>query len=103
MGKGKASKYLIYVCLLAALVFLTTNLISLYVFNRTPHVHDEAAYNFQAKIFLKGRLYVPSPCAKEIFDFPHVVNNGRWYSQYPPGFPALLSIGYIFKAPRSHQ
>ncbi len=99
MGNGKASKYLIYVCLLAALVFLTTNLISLYVFNRTPHIHDEAAYNFQAKIFLKGRLYVPSPCAKEIFDFPHVVNNGRWYSQYPPGFPALLSIGYIFKAP----
>jgi 4-amino-4-deoxy-L-arabinose transferase-like glycosyltransferase len=28
-----------------------------------------------------------------------VVNNGRWYSQYPPGYPALLSIGYIFKAP----
>jgi len=99
MGKGKASKYLIYVCLLAALVFLTTNLISLYVFNRTPHIHDEAAYNFQAKIFLKGRLYVPSPCAEEIFDFPHVINNGRWYSQYPPGFPALLSIGHIFKAP----
>lgn len=99
MGKGKASKYLIYVCLLAAMVFLTTNLISLYIFNRTPHIHDEAAYNFQAKIFLTGRLYVPSPCAKEIFDFPHVVNNGRWYSQYPPGFPALLSIGYIFKAP----
>lgn len=99
MGKGKASKYLIYVCLLAALVFLTTNLISLYIFNRTPHIHDEAAYDFQAKIFLKGRLYVPSPCAKEIFDFPHVVNNGRWYSQYPPGFPGLLSIGLIFKAP----
>ncbi len=99
MGNGKTSKYLIWVYLLAALVFLTTNLISLYIFNRTPHIHDEAAYNFQAKIFLNGRLYVPSPCAKEIFDFPHVVNNGRWYSQYPPGFPALLSIGYIFKAP----
>ncbi len=99
MGKGKASKYLIYVCLLAALVFLTTNLISLYIFNCTPHIHDEAAYNFQAKIFIKGQLYISSPCAKEIFDFPHVVNNGRWYSQYPPGFPSLLSIGYIFKAP----
>jgi len=99
MGKGKTSKYLIYVYLLAALVFLTTNLISLYIFNRTPHIHDEAAYNFQAKIFIKGQLYISSPCAKEIFDFPHMVNNGRWYSQYPPGFPALLSIGYIFKAP----
>jgi len=99
MGNGKTSKYLIWVYLLAALVFLTTNLISLYIFNRTPHIHDEAAYDFQAKIFLNGRLYVHSPCAAEIFDFPHVINNGRWYSQYPPGFPALLSIGYIFKAP----
>jgi len=99
MGKGKTSKYLILVYVLAALVFLTTNLISLYIFNRTPHIHDEAAYDFQAKIFLKARLYVPSPCAAEIFDFPHVVNNGRWYSQYPPGFPALLSIGHIFRAP----
>ena len=99
MGKGKTSRYLIWVYLLAALVFLTTNLISLYIFNCTPHIHDEAAYNFQAKIFIKGQLYISSPCAKEIFDFPHVVNNGRWYSQYPPGFPSLLSIGYIFKAP----
>ena len=95
MGKGKTSRYLIWVYLLAALVFLTTNLISLYIFNRTPHIHDEAAYNFQAKIFIKGQLYISSPCAKEIFDFPHVVNNGRWYSQYPQvSLPSFLSATF---------
>jgi len=92
-------KYKNFVYLLTAIVFIGTNLIALFIFDRTPHIHDEAAYDFQAKIFLLGRLYVPSPCAKEFFDFPHVINNGRWYSQYPPGFPALLAIGYIFKAP----
>ena len=99
MNRVYHPKYKNFVYLLAAIVFIGTNLIALFIFDRTPHIHDEAAYDFQAKIFLLGRLYVPSPCAKEFFDFPHVINNGRWYSQYPPGFPTLLAIGYIFKAP----
>lgn len=78
------------VLLLALLAFAGSLIISEIVFARSPFIHDEFGYIFQAKIFLAGKLYAPSPCPREAFDFPHIINNGRWYSQYPPGFPMLL-------------
>jgi hypothetical protein len=63
------------------------------VFERVPHFHDEAAYLFQARIFLTGHFSAPVPCGADSFDFPHMVNVGRWYSIYPPGFPMLLAAG----------
>lgn len=80
-------------------VFITSLLFSWLLFDNIPHVHDEIAYLFQAKIFSLGKLYVPSPCGSEFFDFPHIINNGRWYSQYPPGFPFLLMLGLLVRAP----
>ncbi len=87
------------VFLCALFVFLFCSLFSYFVLDHTPHLNDEIAYNFQAKIFLSGRLYAPSPSPSGSFDFPHIVNNGRWYAQYPPGFPALMFIGHLFQAP----
>ncbi len=86
---------------LAAILFsfLASAAYSLFIFDRVPHIQDEIAYLFQAKIFKLGHLYVPSPCSPESFDFPHVVNNGRWYSMYPPGFPFLLLFGLILGVP----
>lgn len=84
-------------CALFVLIF--TNLFSFFIFDHIPHINDEIAYLFQAKIFKTGRLFAPSPCGKESFDFTHMVNNGKWYSQYPPGFPILLVGGLIFGAP----
>jgi hypothetical protein len=81
------------VILAAAFVFIVSNLFSYFIFEHIPHINDEIDYVFQAKVFLSGRLYASSPCGKEFFDFPHMINNGRWYSQYPPGFPFLLMIG----------
>jgi len=69
------------------------------IFQNIPHINDEAAYMFQARLFASGRLYVSSPCAREFFDFPHMINNGRWLSQYPPGYPLLLSLGVAAGAP----
>ncbi|MEW5901683.1 MAG: glycosyltransferase family 39 protein, partial [Acidobacteriota bacterium] len=80
-------------------VFIFCNLFSYFVFEHNPHVHDEVDYLFQAKLFRSARLYAPSSCARESFDFPHMINNGRWYSQYTPGFPFLLAIGLVFGAP----
>ncbi len=54
---------------------------------------------FQAKIFKTGQLYAPSPCAKDSFNFPHIINNGKWYSQYTPGYPFLLLLGLFIQAP----
>ncbi len=79
--------------------FLASAAYSLFIFDGVPHIPDEIGYLFQAKIFRLARLYVPSPCSPESFDFPHVVNNGRWYSMYPPGFPFLLLFGLILGVP----
>ena len=83
----------------ALFVFIFTNLFSFFIFNHIPHVNDEIDNLFQAKIFKSGRLYVPSPCAKESFDFPHMINNGKWYSHYTPGYPFLLLLGLLVQAP----
>lgn len=95
--KNKKIPWHVIVC--ALFVFIFTNLFSYFIFNHIPRVHDEIDYLFQAKIFKSGRLYVPSPCAKESFDFPHMVNNGKWYSQYTPGYPFLLLLGLLIQAP----
>ena len=83
----------------ALFVFIFTNLFSFFIFDHIPHIQDEIDYLFQAKIFKLGRMYVPSPCAKEFFDFAHMINNGKWYSQYTPGYPFLLLIGLLIQAP----
>jgi hypothetical protein len=88
---------IVFLC--ALFVFLFCSSFSYFILDHTPRIHDEIAYNFQAKIFLSGRLYAPSPSPAGSFDFPHIVNNGRWYAQYPPGFPILMLIGLLIKAP----
>src|SRR4030042_7154679 len=96
---GKITKIPLPVILASLLVLLFCILFSAFVFERVPHVNDEIAYLFQAKLFQSGRLYAPSPCGREFFDFPHVINNGKWYSVYPPGFPLLLVVGLILRSP----
>lgn len=83
----------------AAFVFLFCAAYNYFIFDQAPHVHDEIVYLFQARIFLTGHFSAPLPCAVASFDFPHMVNVGRWYSIYPPGFPALLTVGLLFGAP----
>lgn len=83
----------------ALFVFVFCSLFARFEFGGIPHVYDEIAYQFQARIFALGKTWVPSACNREAFDFPHVINNGKWYSQYPPGFPLLLIPGVMFGAP----
>jgi hypothetical protein len=87
------------VILCAGLVFAATACFSYFALDHTPRIHDEMVYQFQARLFQSGRLYVPSPACPRSFDFSHMVNNGRWYSQYPPGYPMMLLLGLFFGAP----
>jgi hypothetical protein len=87
----------VFACALFVLVF--TCCFNWGIFGHSPHINDEIANVFQAKIFALGKLTVPSPCAREHFDFTHIINNGQWYSHYPPGFPALLLGGVLLGAP----
>ncbi len=76
-----------------------TILISFTVFEAIPHVQDSVAQYFQGKIFSTGHLTVPSPPQREFFNYMHMINNGQWYSQYPPGHPFLLMLGILAGIP----
>lgn len=63
-----------------------------------PAYHDEYSYLLQARTFLAGRVSYPShPAVPEIFDQPHVVNEGTYASRYFPATGAwiapFLSLG----------
>ncbi len=82
-----------------AISLLVTSLVSYLVFGGIPHVQDSIAQVFQAKIFASGRLYAQSHALKEFFDYTHMINNGRWYSQYPPGHSLFLVFGVLLGLP----
>jgi len=64
---------------------------------RMPHVQDEIAVHFQAKVFASGRLYAPAPPLPEFFKQEFIVLDGdRWYGKYQPGASLLLAAGVPF-------
>jgi len=79
--------------------FLFANLISYFAFDHLPHVQDSVAQVFHGKIFAAGRLTAPSPLLRDFFYYDHIINNGRWYSQYLPGHSLLMMIGVLVGAP----
>lgn len=68
-------------------------------FRNFPNSGDEYAYLVSAEIFSRGRLSVPSPEPREFFNVTHVVNDGRFYGKYPPGWSALLAPGFAAGVP----
>jgi len=76
-----------------------TNSRSLYSYHHLPVSLPGTAMSFQAQIFQTGNLSYPSPDSKEFFEFPYLSNEIRWFSQFAPGWPALLSLGYWLRVP----
>jgi hypothetical protein len=80
--------------------FLAVALIAGYIVGRGVLIPDESGYRFQAKIFAHGELSAPAPIgATNTPDTPRpvnfvhqVVHDGRWFSKYPAGWPAVLAI-----------
>ena len=60
---------------------------------------DEYSYQISSWLFAEGKLSVPSPEPRDFFEFNHVVNDGRFYGKYPPGWPALLTPGVLLGVP----
>jgi hypothetical protein len=88
-----------FVVLLFGVTFVVTNLISLFVFEHMAHIQDSISQLFQARIFATGRLFLDSPKFPDFFDYTHVINNGRWYSQYPFLHSLLLVPGVVAGIP----
>lgn len=68
-------------------------------------IEDTATYLWQARTFALGRLYAPIPSnltRAEVMNFFSVpftfvdTVHHEWYGKYPPGWPALLSLGQLF-------
>jgi hypothetical protein len=69
------------------------------VFSRVPISIDELVQLVQAKTFVSGRLWQPTSPNPEFYSILNVVDlNGRYYGQFPPGGPAMLSLGLLFGA-----
>lgn len=82
--------------------FLVLNLLIQHFIARGVISGDASAYHFQARVFADGMLAAEAPpdvtvdghSLRSLFRFHHHVMIGdRWMSQYPPGWPALLSLG----------
>ncbi len=66
--------------------------IALFFFKEVPHPIDAAHYLWTAKLFLTGQLFLPLPPFYEhAYEGFMVIHDGRYYSLFPPGFPALLA------------
>ncbi|MBW1839299.1 MAG: glycosyltransferase family 39 protein [Deltaproteobacteria bacterium] len=88
-----------FIVSLLILSLVTTGIIAYTVLDHIPHVQDSIAQLFQAKIFKMGNLYAPLPPHKEFFDYSNVINDNKWYSQYPPGHSLLLTLGLFLGVP----
>ena len=71
-------------------------LIAIRVFEAVPHVEDEMAYVWQAKVLAHGQLNAPTPPEPQSMYVPFVVDaNGHRSAKYPPGWPMVLALGIL--------
>ncbi len=86
----------------AALTLAVSLILSFYSFERMPHVEDEVAYLFQAKIFAGGALSAPAPVPALLPGLDYYlfdVQDGRWYAATAPGWPVALAAGVAAGVP----
>lgn len=81
--------------LIVCLAVMGSALTSSLIFEEIAHLEDEFAYLWQAEIYSRGDLVIDSPEFPSSFLVPFVVDyQGQRFSKYPPGWPAILSIGF---------
>jgi hypothetical protein len=69
-----------------------------FVLHSGPVTDDESVYRFSAQLLASGRLTAPSHPLKLFFDHAFMVNDGRMFSQYFLGWPAIMAVGIPFGA-----
>jgi hypothetical protein len=60
-----------------------------------PVVEDSAAQYAHAKLLAKGMLSAPAHPMPEFFQYTHVMDQGRWYSNYQLGHLLMLALGHL--------
>jgi hypothetical protein len=68
---------------------------------------DESGYCFQARIYRSGRIMADpligassnvKETPAELFYSAHVLRPNGWFPKFPPGWPLVLSLGYLVSA-----
>ena len=80
-------------------IVVATNFFAWFLFRHVPSVADEISLLFQSRVFASGHLYLDPPAHVEFFRLDHIMDQGRWYSVYPPGHPAMLTLGELIGTP----
>ncbi|MCC6905525.1 MAG: glycosyltransferase family 39 protein [Anaerolineae bacterium] len=80
---------------LALAALIGAVLMAWFVTERLPHLEDEIAYIFQARIFARGALWAPPEPEYGAFFTPFVVDDfpGKRIGKYPIGWPLVLAAG----------
>jgi len=74
-------------------------LVAEFVFERIPHIEDEMAFVWQAQVYARGQVTIPSPPDSNIMMTPFVVDyQGQRFSKFPPGWSVVLAFGYLLGA-----
>jgi hypothetical protein len=71
-----------------------------------PISGDDYSYLYQAKLFASGKMYAEDPLYDRDLPFYDCLatycfrdDQGHRFSQYPPGWPALLAVGVNLGTP----
>jgi len=76
--------------------FIAAYLVTIHIFEAVPHLEDEVAYVWQAKLLATGKLFMESPEHAKSFLVPFVVDHeGLRFGKYPIGWPLVLAAGVI--------
>jgi len=73
--------------------------LNLLVYENHPHVPDEVAYLLQAHYFAHGMLWLPLPPSDALNVDLMYYDANRWFSIFPPGWPAALAVGVALGVP----
>ncbi len=85
--------------LISLVALFAAALVANEVFENIPHLEDEIAYVWQAKVMARGEVTLPTPEHSRSFLVPFVVDyGGKRFGKYPLGWPALLSIAIHLNA-----
>jgi hypothetical protein len=69
---------------------------------------DESGYSFQARLYRSGRVMADPligataevrQTPDELFYANHILVPKGWFPKFPPGWPLVLSLGYLISAP----
>jgi len=78
-----------------AFVFFMAYHLSWVLFEHFPWIDDTIVQLVHAKFILQGHLVGQSEPLPRFFDMTWMINDGKWYSQYPPGHVFMLALGLL--------